>query len=189
MISIKPVVKKIELTPHKRPSSKSALIPSPKNEKLTESIMKGNLEPVMSDIKVESIVDINIVNIADIPEEIRPISKYNFDQHDPVDKLLGSELNKFLNIFGSLPIPFRKVKNGIYMFGKTKLNMTIANGNLIVRVGGGFVKLAEFLKLYLPMETTRMKSSNAYKEYMDKVNRVSKGAMDSSSKFVISAKK
>jgi hypothetical protein len=153
-----------------------------------EYISKGNLEPVMTDIVVESIVDVGLVSISEIPEEIRPISNYLADPTDETDKQLSKELNAFFKTFGSLPIPFRRVKSGIYLFGKTRLHMAIANGNLIVRVGGGYMRLAEFLKTNLPLETARMRESNVFKAYLAKINRVQKSVSEGS-KFVISPAK
>jgi hypothetical protein len=153
-----------------------------------EYVPKGNLEPVMTDIVVESIVDVGLVSITEIPEEIRPITNYLADPTDETDKQLSKELNAFFKTFGSLPIPFRRVKSGIYLFGKTKLHMSIANGNLIVRVGGGYMRLAEFLKTNLPLETARMKESNVYKAYLAKINRVQKSVSEGS-KFIVSPAK
>ena len=55
------------------------------------------------------------------------------------------------------------------MYGKTKLGIMVANGRVIIRVGGGYMSLDEFLKTYTPLEMARNTKSNVYKSYQQKV--------------------
>jgi len=52
-------------------------------------------------------------------------------------------------------VQMTRMKEGVYMYGKTKLGIMIANGRAIIRVGGGYMSLEEFLKTYTPLEMAR----------------------------------
>lgn len=45
-------------------------------------------------------------------------------------------------------VPIERISEGNYMFGNRKAYGKIMNGKLIIRVGGGYMTIEEFLKQY-----------------------------------------
>lgn len=69
---------------------------------------------------------------------------------DLIDQLLRDYMQSH-----HLKNPFVRLAEGLYNFGTKKVSVTVKNGSIIVRVGGGYMFLEEFLRLYLPKETER----------------------------------
>lgn len=55
-------------------------------------------------------------------------------------------------------VPVKRLGEGQYMYGSKKIFAKIMNGKLIIRVGGGYMLIDEFLKNYAEQE--RDKSGN-----------------------------
>ena len=47
---------------------------------------------------------------------------------------------------------FERVAEGVYSFGSKKVSITLKNGYLVCRVGGGYMMIEEFLKLFVEHE-------------------------------------
>lgn len=62
---------------------------------------------------------------------------------DPIDEMIA----KFLN---DCPyyVPVKRLAEGQYMYGSKKIYAKIMNGKLVIRVGGGYMLIEEFLKAY-----------------------------------------
>lgn len=54
-------------------------------------------------------------------------------------------------------MPIKKLSDGYYLFGTKKIYAKVLNGRLIIRVGGGFVVIEEFIKQYADKELQAMK--------------------------------
>jgi hypothetical protein len=54
------------------------------------------------------------------------------------------------------PVPIRKVGNGFYLFGTKKIYAKILNGKLVIRVGGGFMIIEEFIATYADTEMNKI---------------------------------
>lgn len=52
----------------------------------------------------------------------------------------------------NLTVPFVKISEGVYTVGSKRVNVTVRNGVPVIRVGGGFMFLEEFVKMYGPVE-------------------------------------
>lgn len=65
---------------------------------------------------------------------------YRALRNDPVDKMLA----EFINSFGC-PVPITRLGGGFYMFGTRKIYAKIINGRLVIRVGGGYMNIEEFV--------------------------------------------
>jgi hypothetical protein len=46
------------------------------------------------------------------------------------------------------PVPIKRVGSGYYMFGTKKIYAKIINGKLVIRVGGGYMGIEEFMFYY-----------------------------------------
>ena len=46
------------------------------------------------------------------------------------------------------PVPVKRLGDGNYLFGTKKIFAKIMNGKLVIRVGGGFMIIEEFITTY-----------------------------------------
>lgn len=78
---------------------------------------------------------------------------------DPVDLKLASFIN-------AAPIKlrdhmkFERESEGVYKYGKKRVFMKIENDQIIIRVGGGYLTIEEFIEQYCDSETNRKKLFN-----------------------------
>lgn len=61
-------------------------------------------------------------------------------------------------------MPIKKLGNGYYIFGTRKIYAKILNGKLVIRVGGGYMIIEEFINTYAEQELTKL---NKIKEQQD----------------------
>mmetsp|Transcript_15162 Transcript_15162/g.25689 ORF Transcript_15162/g.25689 Transcript_15162/m.25689 type:complete len:131 (+) Transcript_15162:92-484(+) len=75
---------------------------------------------------------------------------------DPVDRKLADFINNFQDR-NKLKIMFLREKPDLYQFGSKKVSIKIdAQGNLKVKVGGGFLTITEFVDQYTPIEVEKL---------------------------------
>ena len=86
----------------------------------------------------------------------RPTPEYVAQGGDLVDQTLANYLNARR---GALPVPFQRKDPGVYQFGSKRVFIRVENGVIIVRVGGGYMNIEEFLKLYTPLELGRIQET------------------------------
>lgn len=71
-------------------------------------------------------------------------SGYRAVQGDLTDELLAKVMNEM-----QVTLPVGRISEGVYLFGTRKINVKVMNGNnLLVRVGGGYCNLKEFIETY-----------------------------------------
>jgi shikimate kinase len=68
-----------------------------------------------------------------------------------VDELIAKNVNKMRN-----PVPVKRLGDGYYIFGTKKIFAKIMNAKLVIRVGGGFMVIEEFIAVYGDMELTKV---------------------------------
>lgn len=73
-----------------------------------------------------------------------------------MDELLA----KYINI-SNCPVPIKRLGNGYYLFGSKKIFAKIMNGKLVIRVGGGFMVIEEFIATYADAEMTKIRNMEA----------------------------
>ena len=64
------------------------------------------------------------------------------------------------NYFNQLkyPMPIKRLGDGFYVFGTKKIFVKLMQGRLVVRVGGGFMSVDEFLSQYSDMEFQKVQA-------------------------------
>ena len=72
-----------------------------------------------------------------------PVKAYKANKGDEVDELLA----KWINQHGCA-IKITRLGGGFYMFGTKKIYAKIMNGRLVIRVGGGYMSIDEFMKYH-----------------------------------------
>ena len=70
---------------------------------------------------------------------------------DEVDMALADFLNNFEDK-GKLQVMFIRLQPGIYSFGSKKVCVKVDNGKINIRVGGGYMRITEFLEKYTTIE-------------------------------------
>lgn len=60
---------------------------------------------------------------------------------------LANYLNNFMDK-GKLQVMFIRLQPGVYSFGSKKVCIKTENGKIIIRVGGGYLRISEFLEQY-----------------------------------------
>jgi len=70
-----------------------------------------------------------------------PSPRYKADQNDPLDMMLA----EYLGTLGGLDENIQREKQGQYLFSGVKVLLRNVNGTLVARIGGGWIKLDEYL--------------------------------------------
>ena len=84
-------------------------------------------------------------------EQVEPEIKYRAAKGDEVDALLAQYIN-----FANCPVPIKRLGNGFYLFGMKKIYAKILNGKLVIRVGGGYMIIEEFIQTYADQELHKL---------------------------------
>ncbi len=58
--------------------------------------------------------------------------------------------------FTDCPVPITRLGNGVYLFGNRRIKATMQGGRLVIRVGGGFMVVEEFVQTYGHQEFMKM---------------------------------
>lgn len=88
-----------------------------------------------------------------IPEPPKPPRKdwYKPIKGDAVDELMAVYLNGM-----KMPLPVKRMGDGNYLFGTKKIYARIMQGKLVIRVGGGFMSIEEFINTYAEFEIQKV---------------------------------
>ena len=79
---------------------------------------------------------------------------------DGVDESLARYLNDRLI---PPPVPFRREESGVYLFGSKRVAVKVEQGRLIVRVGGGYMGIEDFIAAYAPAEIEKLENRRSDK--------------------------
>lgn len=64
---------------------------------------------------------------------------------------------------------FMRESEGIYQFGTKKIYVRVEQGKIIIRVGGGYLSIDEFLDIYTPLELEKLERKDPLKKFSEKV--------------------
>lgn len=84
-------------------------------------------------------------------EKNRPKKLYKAVKGDIVDEMFADYINKL-----NCPVPIKRLGNNQYTFGTKKIFAKIINGKLVIRVGGGYMGIEEFMMYYGQQELTKL---------------------------------
>ena len=99
-----------------------------------------------------------------VPEEV-----YLAVKHDPVDQKLAEFWNNLEGSDATLPRAIlRRESEGIYIFGTKKIYMKLFNDHILVRIGGGYQALDEFVKQHGEEELIKMQREEARASYQQR---------------------
>merc|ERR1711972_382466 len=80
-------------------------------------------------------------------------SKYSPVKGDNIDTVLSKWINGYRPA-----VPFFRLTQGLYLFGRRQVACKISNEKPVFRVGGGFIGFDKFLELYASEELERLLS-------------------------------
>ena len=87
---------------------------------------------------------------------------------DPVDMKLAEYINNFPDRH-RLKIMFMRESEGTYSFGTKRVNVRIEKGRILIRVGGGYQSIDEFLDQFTPVELEKLERRDPLKRFSEKV--------------------
>jgi len=76
-------------------------------------------------------------------------------REDPIDKKLAEYINNYPDR-SKFKIMFMRESSGIYQFGSRKIYVRVEKDRIIIRVGGGYLTIDEFLDIYTPIELEKI---------------------------------
>lgn len=74
---------------------------------------------------------------------------------DPVDQQIAEYLNNVTDR-QKLKIMFMRESSGMYEFGTRRVEVKVAKGKILIRIGGGYMPIDEFLEQYTPLELEKI---------------------------------
>lgn len=90
---------------------------------------------------------------------IKQIKLYKPLKGDVVDEMFANCLNK-----AKVEIDVQRISANNYMFGTKKILAKIINGQLVIRVGGGYMNADEFIEQYSKIEMMKIIRLEEHKE-------------------------
>lgn len=91
-------------------------------------------------------------DMADVIPEPKDLPKNIYiDAVDDVDIMMLEYMKKW-----NCNVPITRMGNGYYLFGTRKIYAKIMNGKLVIRVGGGYMNITEFLDQYSEVEMNKI---------------------------------
>ena len=96
------------------------------------------------------------------------VSIYVPMKDDPVDEKLAEYVNNYPDR-QKLKIMFLRESTGVYEFGTKRVEVRVAKGKILIRVGGGYMNIDEFLDTYTPQELERLERRDPLKRFAEKV--------------------
>ena len=107
---------------------------------------------------------------------------------DEVDMALADFLNNFHDK-GKLQVMFIRLQPGVYSFGSKKVCIKVDNGKINIRIGGGYLRINEFIEKYTTVELEKsirdnidpmggdanpIKAPGSPKKLLQKINQMEK---------------
>ncbi|OMJ92902.1 hypothetical protein SteCoe_4238 [Stentor coeruleus] len=80
---------------------------------------------------------------------------------DYIDNTLANYLNSRQNYCG---VPFVRLDSGVYLFGTKRVIIRIENVGIVIRIGGGFLKIEDFINATAPIELNKLKDKERDQE-------------------------
>lgn len=87
---------------------------------------------------------------------------------DPVDEKMAEFVNNYPDRT-NLKLMFLRESSGIYEFGTKRVEVRNTQGKLLIRVGGGYMGIDEFLQNYTPLELEKLERRDPLKRFAEKV--------------------
>lgn len=87
---------------------------------------------------------------------------------DPIDLKVAEFINNYPDR-NKLKVMFMRDSEGVYEFGSKRINVRIEKGRILIRVGGGYMSIDEFLDQFTPVELEKLERRDPLKRFSEKV--------------------
>ena len=134
---------------------------------MAENIELKN-ELIGRDKEIESLTVLlgNHNQSADLEDSKNSQIIYTSDKSDKVDQMFALYINAV-----RCPVKLKRIGDGQYIFGSKKIFAKIQNEKLVIRVGGGYMMIEDFLTTYTAQELSKMKRAITNENEVDKSMR------------------
>ena len=78
---------------------------------------------------------------------VKVVNKFKAIKGDEIDRMFMEAMNR-----ANLNLPVVRISAGKYLFGSRNIMAKIINGKLVIRVGGGYMGVDEFIDQYGKIE-------------------------------------
>ena len=95
--------------------------------------------------------------------------------NDEVDEKLSEYIHSCPK--SKLKIMFMRESEGVYQFGSRRVSVKVERGKIVIKVGGGYLSIDEFMEQYTPAELESFNRKDPLKRFAQKV-AVQKTVMD-----------
>jgi chromosome segregation ATPase len=134
------------------------------NELLTSSLIKSAEDYLNVRVIIKQTRDIiedrdgEILILRELISELQSKTVYHAVRDDPVDEAIADYINSRSE---PMQIQFVREEYGLYLFGTKRVFIKLENSKIIsnsyaVRVGGGFMRIDEFINSYTPIELEKI---------------------------------
>jgi len=100
-------------------------------------------EAALQKVKMKTLLN----NKANTSTDGKPLHNFPSEKGDCIDQMFDHYMKQ-----AKCQVKFKKLDNGQYMFGSKKIYAKIQNEKLIIRVGGGYMMIEDFLTAYTEQE-------------------------------------
>ena len=89
-------------------------------------------------------------------------------QQDVIDNKLAEFINNYPDR-SKLKIMFMREAQGVYQFGSKRIAVKVEKDSIIIRVGGGYLSIDEFLDQYTPLELEKVDKKDPLNQFAEKL--------------------
>ena len=112
------------------------------------------------------------------PDKPRRTRAYKVVKGDNIDEMFAAALQRRQS-----SVKVVRLAEGKYMFGSKKILAKIVNGKLVVRVGGGYMSVDEFIEQYGEMELMKSMAAEEHEDLFPLEESLRKGRTDTTGNY------
>ena len=125
---------------------------------LIESLKEAEAQNDLAEEKIQ-----DLLRIIEELEQFQAV--YIPKRLDPVDQSLANYINNYPEK-KKLQIMFLRESEGVYQFGQRRVYVKVEKGNqILVRVGGGFMHIDDFIEQYTDSEVAKIERHNVVERF------------------------
>ena len=103
--------------------------------------------------------------IVDLKEKI---AVYVPVKTDPVDVKVAEYFNNFPER-SRIKLMFLRESNGIYHYGSKRINVRVEKDKILIRVGGGYLSIDEFIDQHQPVELEKIERKDPLRRFSERM--------------------
>lgn len=121
-----------------------------------------------ANLEMTELYEQKLVNMKQHCEQM--YSSYIPKKDDKVDEALASFVARYPEK-EKMKILFIRESEGVYHFGQKRIHVKIEkSGQVLIRVGGGYMTAADFIEAYTPQEVAKIERNDVSKRFAEKLH-------------------